>query len=176
MAKTRQEYLPEHPFPFVGTSDFVESALDCRIPLKLFLRHQDHRVIVEERNYSISIRPPRDTLNLRITTYRGKEAGAKHYYGTLLLPQIELIDLTTRDIRSVTSEDGDVDFFTSDQFSFPRKIELRRILNAFEAPRYNPDLSLTAGQAVHGFDTAEEIVPHAQEVVAKYFPGFRLIT
>jgi len=167
--------LPEHPFPFVGTSDFIEQTTNYLIPLELFLRHKGYKVKIENRNYSISIVPPEDVLKLRITTFRGREAGAKHFYGTLLIPQIELIDLKTGYIRVVTSGDGKMSFFTSNQFSFPRKMELTRLLDARSALTYSSSI-LLEGAVVQGFNTAEEIEPHARETVARYFPGFKLIT
>jgi len=112
---------------------------------------------------------PRDALRLKIQTFRGIAIDAKHYYGHLLLPSIQF----KKENEPLVSHGG---------WGFPlilRKIDLERQMTPLEREAYERrfgPIEEIEDTFVRGFNTEKYMREHAQEVAAKYFPGFRLIT
>ena len=139
--------------------------LEYKFPLEVFLRHETYEIKVHNKKYFISISEPKDSLRLEITTWRGVSIGAVHYYGTLGLPRLNFVDFKTR-------------YYCSGS-NFPRvfeKIELYRELTEEEIG-LNEDkyIGYNPGDMIPGFNTKEEVITKARNVVRRHFPRFRMI-
>jgi hypothetical protein len=106
---------------------------------------------------------PRDSLELRISTYKGIAAGAIHHYGALHLPNIDFIKFGTN--------------ICSRGYLMPsvlNKITLHRELTSKNIKEEHLT-GYHAGNMCAGFINCEEIIEKAKIVSKKYFPGFKLI-
>lgn len=165
-----QEELPSFTFPvFLENPEVRDIDLDHKLPLELFLSHEGYKTTIDGDLYVVSVRNfdshPRDTLDLKITSWRGISLNAVHYYGNIRLPVLEFIERKTGS--------------TVMGYKIPqslRDVELHRPLTSDEL-RENPDrwYAYNTGDMVPGFDTKEDVVVRGRTVAEKYFLGFKLI-
>ena len=166
--KIPQPEIPIYSFPIFLDYSTLDDQNLRKLPLDLFLKHDGYEFDFKDRKYTLQIsntkENPRDTLKLKITSFRGISIGATHYYGDLALPFISIfITGTNRSIMGAGVP------------NLPREIELQRILTEEEISN-NPDryLGYSTGEAVKAFNSIDDIISRAKFVKNTYFPGFKL--
>jgi len=167
--ETELPELLDFPFPsFVPDRTVEDYNLKNRLPLELFLRHEGYEIIFRRKKYNLSIQNPRlkDTLQLKIRSWRGVSLGAVHHYGNIMIPKICFVN---NGISLIVPYRGMPQFL--------QNIEMYRALTEEELAE-NPDRweGYNVGDDVSGFNSIEDIVKKAQIIQEKYFPGFKLKT
>ncbi len=166
----KHKELENFPFPLiVRFSEIDDRNLNQKLPLELFLKHEGYKIVIDKKEYVLSISNysdfPRDSLKLEISTWRGSSPNAVHFYGSLLLPNINFVE-PEEDIICAG-------------YGIPailKEIELHRPLTKEEIIE-NPDryLGYNPGEMIYPFKSKEDIFRRAKIISRKYFPGFRLI-
>lgn len=157
--------IAEFDFPaFVKESNISDLRLDRKLPLSLFLKHEGYRFKVNEEDYEIRLPKDKDRIIAEFSTYLGICGDARHYYGELVLP-----------LPSMTNvKEG----YISAGYRIPlmlHRVELHRKIYEEEI---NEDFDrykrYKNGDWIYGFNSKEDVMVRAREVVETYFPGFRI--
>jgi len=157
--------LEDFPFPILGTpEELCDYELQYRLPLRLFLRHEGHKININGTNYILLTETdeelkPRDFLTLKVDKYFGR-----HFYGNLKLPRIEFKGGIFESGRSGTDLPKSL-----------QKVNLTRLLAPeeiiAEEKIIRAELCIKRSQR---FQNAQRLVERAKRVTRVYFPGFKL--
>lgn len=164
MAKVKQNELENFEVPIVVDSykgiDF-HILPDCnlirKLPLEIFLKHEGFEMIFNNKKINLTIKPPKDSLKLRISP--PQRYG--HFYGWFYLPSIGI------KLHSGSSHE------------MPRffdEVELTRPITLEEIEMNEERLEgQEIGSPTLSFESYSAVLAHANEVATRYFPGFKII-
>jgi len=162
----QEKELPDCPFPlFSELPELNDTDLKWKVPLELFLRHDGYKINIEGEEYTLSIyTSPKDSLELKTSTFKWNCPDAIHYSGRLTLPNILIM------------KEVDTTYLGYEMPNFLSEVLLHRVLTEEEirkdSRRYE---GYEAGDITPKFCTIEDIVARARFVANIYFPDFKLI-